>query len=141
MVHLASMPISAFGSFAIGGRAARLVIDEASAYGLTSNASAVAGGWMPTSVPPREDLVSAVRPDAASAGARNDTSVFHLTCRRKLTPQTPLPSLNRIERNGMRSSSVHPPSNSAALASQSVFQFRSACSLTICTSIIPPWAL
>ena len=58
--------------------------------------------------------------------------------RRKFTPHTSLPSLNRMERNGIRISIDHPPSKSRACVCHRPFQFGLGCSLVAVQSNSPP---
>src|SRR5262245_36430183 len=117
------MPTSRSARLTTGGSATRLVVIAVSAYGLISKLRRCVGVSSPISVPADEILEDPRRPQDCGTSVRNELSFFQRTSRLKLTPQVPLPSLKRIDRNGISISTVHPPSNSPVRAVQRVFQF------------------
>ena len=138
MPHLASPPKLASPSFANAGAASRSVSTDPSAYGLTSMLRLFFGVSSPTRMAALDSLFKPRRPHDRGTALRYEISFFHRTIRRKLTPHTSLPSLNRIERKGMRISMVQPPSKSAASEAHRPFQLGLGCSLVADQSNIPP---
>ena len=138
MPHFKSKPRSPFGSLKKGIVARLSVASEPRAYGLRSMLRSSPGTWSPASVAAADMRDIAGRPHDASTGERNDISFFQLTLRRMLRPQIVPPSRKRNERNGKRSSTVHPSSNSPVRASQMPFQLLLGCSFVIDQSSIPP---
>ncbi len=138
MPHLASPPKLASPRLLNAGVARRLVNIEPSTYGLMSMLAPRRGVSSPVRVASLESLLRPRRPHERGTTFRYEISFFQRTMRRKLTPQVVLPSRNRIERNGIRISIVHPPSMSAACDHHRPFQLGLGCSLVAAQSNIPP---
>ena len=81
------------------------------------------------------------RPHEIGTCDRKVSSLRQRTMRRKFMPHSWLPSLNRIDRNGITISTVQPWSKLAVLTSHRPFQLLLGCSLVTCQSNMPPWAL
>src|SRR4029453_12686460 len=135
-----------------GGVDNLLVFTAPSAYGLTSKLRSFDGTSVPSSRPALDSLFRPRRPHETGTGDRYEISFFHRTIRRTLIPHAGPPSANRIERKGVRKSTVQPPSTyavppfqpppkSAVPASHRLFQFGLRCSLVVCQSNRPPCAL
>jgi hypothetical protein len=90
------------------------------------------------SVAALERLLRPRRPHERGTCIRNEISFFQRTMRRMFTFQTSLPSLKRIERNGIRISTVQPPSKSCAADCHRPFQLELGCSLVAAQSKMPP---